>query len=102
MTDAAHPWVEVAWDVIEAGDHVRTPDGAAWHVTAKVDVPGDGLLSLLIALVGREETEVWTDRPRGAKVMAWRFRDAPPLPGAEAFAIGRLRLGGFDVSTVDG
>ncbi len=101
MTDVGHPWVEVAWDVIEPGDVVQGPDGAEWHVTAKIDMPHDPLLALLVAKdPDAPGVGVWTDRKRGTEVMAWRFNDSPKVPGAEAFAIGRLRLGGFDVEVV--
>jgi hypothetical protein len=103
---SGHPWVSVAWDAIQPGDVVRTPDGAEFHVTARIDMPADKELSFLLTpldpIDGREVGPgVWTDRPRGTKVQAWRFNDSPRVPGAEAFAVGRLRLGGFSVTVLD-
>lgn len=96
-----HPWVDVTWDVIEPGDRVLSPDGTEFHVTARIDMPGDGELSFLLSPREPSETpdaeRFWTDRPRGESVRAWRFNDSPKVPGAEAFAVGRLRLAGFTV-----
>jgi len=97
MSDVDHPWVPATWDVIEPGDHVCDPNGDPWHVTAKIDMPGDDYLSFLLERVGEKRSGVWTDRERGSSVQAWRFVTASVRPGAEAFAIGRLRLAGFDV-----
>jgi hypothetical protein len=99
-----HPWVDASWDVIEPGDEVQAPDGTAWVVIAKVDVsvPGDPYIPFLIAPVSDLSAEVWTDRERGTRVQAWRFREARPLPNQEGLAIGALRLGGFDVDVIGG
>lgn len=100
MSDADHPWVLVEWDVIQPGDVVQAPDGAAWYITARIDMPDDGDLTFLLApsMDATVDESAWTDKVRGSKVNAWRFRDAPELPGAERFAIGRLRLAGFNVA----
>lgn len=103
-----HPWIAVAWDLIQPGDVVQSPDGADWHVTARIDMPGDPLLSFMLSAepVGDQKqthaSDFWTDRPRGTRVQAWRFSESPAIPGAEAFAIGRLRLAGIDVTEVPG
>lgn len=103
MSDqSAHPWVDVAWDAIQPGDRVLSPDGATeFHVTARIDVPGDPELTFQLAVLGDlGDGDFWTDRPRGERVQGWRFAHQSSLPGAEAFAVGRLRLAGFDVTVL--
>ncbi len=104
-----HPWVSVKWDAIEPGDVVRAPDGSEYHVTAKIDMPGDDVLSFLRAPIvpgfdgepDASDQEGWSERPRGSTCeAAWRFNHHSARPGAEAFAVGRLRLAGFDVETL--
>lgn len=98
-----HPWVDVAWDHIAPGDRVLHSDGTEFHATAKVDLTPNDYPSFQLARVdGDDATEdLWTDRPRGERVQGWRFSDSPAIPGAEAFAIGRLRLAGFDVNVIE-
>lgn len=109
MAEESHPWVDVTWDVIEPGDRVLHPDGTEFHVTAKIDMPGDGELTFLLSPVDpnggvgevwSEVGEMWTDRPRGQLVKGWRFNHHSAIPGAEQFAVGRLRLAGFDVTAL--
>lgn len=100
MTDE-HPSVPVDWDLVQPGDHVVGPQGGCWVVVAVLDVPGDPVLSFLIEREDRPGDGVWTDRPRGQIVKGWRFSDSPKIPGAEAFAIGRLRLAGMNVTEIE-
>lgn len=103
-----HPWIAVAWDLIQPGDVVQSPDGADWHVTGRIDMPDDPEISFMLSeeMIAGDGTvfpsSFWTDRPRGTRVQAWRFSESPAIPGAEAFAIGRLRLAGIDVTEVPG
>ncbi len=105
MSTSEHPWVDVAWDAVQPGDRVLSPDGATeFHVTARIDFPDDPEINFLLSQVGPdgpdEVEEYWTDRPRGERVQGWRFTHQSSLPGAEAFAVGRLRLAGFDVTVL--